>query len=113
MALVDAEGELSDVQLPAEGTLAHATLLAAQYLVQSCEFVPEIEVASYLRRAADEYGRLLRRVDDGIATCLSFARRDCRLCSTSSPDNATDGAFLDPFVFGDEWDRVDDGSGYN
>ncbi|HET8936921.1 MAG TPA: TIGR02678 family protein [Polyangiales bacterium] len=74
VAMVDAEGELSDVQLPAEGTLAHATLLVAQYLVQSREFVPEIEVASYLRRAADEYGRYWRKAERAPGAELALAR---------------------------------------
>jgi uncharacterized protein (TIGR02678 family) len=35
-ALVDADGELTDVAMPAEGTEAHATLLVADFLARGC-----------------------------------------------------------------------------
>jgi uncharacterized protein (TIGR02678 family) len=68
VALIDPEGELSDVQLPAEGTLSHATLLTAEYLAEqlrkdATRYVPELEVAVFLRQAADEYGRFWRKAE--------------------------------------------------
>jgi uncharacterized protein (TIGR02678 family) len=74
VALVDAEGELSDTHLPAEGTLAHATLLVAQYLVDSQEFVAELDVAAYLRRAADTYGRYWRKAEREPGAEVALAR---------------------------------------
>jgi uncharacterized protein (TIGR02678 family) len=78
VALVDAEGELSDAQLPAEGTLAHATLLVAEYLVEAVRggvsFVPEIEVAAYLRKAADTYGRYWRKAEREPGAEVALAR---------------------------------------
>ena len=66
MALVDPQGELTDAALPAEGTAAHATLLVAQYLAQRSREdaqrrIPVGEVAAFLRKAADEYGRYWRK----------------------------------------------------
>ncbi len=65
-ALVDPDGELTDAALPAEGTVAHATLLVAQFLaertsVEPTRRIPESEVASFLRRAVDEFGRYWRK----------------------------------------------------
>lgn len=66
VALVDPDGELSDAALPAEGTVAHATLLVAQFLAERSRaepgrLTPESEIAAYLRRAADQYGRYWRK----------------------------------------------------
>lgn len=66
MAMVDPQGELTDAALPAEGTGAHATLLVADYLAQRSREdpqrrIPESEVAVFLRKAADEYGRFWRK----------------------------------------------------
>ncbi len=66
LALVDADGELSDKHLPAVGTEAHATLLVAEHLARSARDEPECihslhELASYLRDAADRYGRFWRK----------------------------------------------------
>lgn len=68
VALVDPDGELSDVRLPAEGTLAHATLLVAQHLAQRLRedpkrFVPLPEIALFVREAADTYGRYWRKAE--------------------------------------------------
>lgn len=65
-ALVDPLGELSDAALPAEGTVAHATLLIAQFLAARARAEPgrlasDSEIAAFLRRAADEYGRYWRK----------------------------------------------------
>jgi uncharacterized protein (TIGR02678 family) len=67
-ALIDPDGELSDARLPAEGTLSHATLLVAEYLAKQlagggARFVPETEVAIFLRSAADTYGRFWRKAE--------------------------------------------------
>jgi uncharacterized protein (TIGR02678 family) len=66
LALVDADGELSDKHLPAVGTEAHATLLVAEYLARAARTAPErihspYELAGYLRSAADRYGRYWRK----------------------------------------------------
>lgn len=66
LALVDPDGELTDAAMPAEGTVAHATLLVAEFLAGEARTgplrrVPESEVAAFLRRAADEYGRYWRK----------------------------------------------------
>lgn len=62
LALVDEHGELSDRQLPAIGTLAHATLLLAEYLAEAAREDPQRlhslhELAVFIRTAADRYGR--------------------------------------------------------
>jgi uncharacterized protein (TIGR02678 family) len=66
LALVDADGELSDKHLPAVGTEAHATLLVAEHLARTARATPERihalpELAAYLRTAADRYGRFWRK----------------------------------------------------
>jgi uncharacterized protein (TIGR02678 family) len=66
LALVDADGELSDKHLPAEGTEAHATLLVAEHLARAARTQPQRihsphELAAYLRSAADRYGRYWRK----------------------------------------------------
>ena len=66
LALVDADGELSDKHLPAIGTEAHATLLVAEHLARAAVTDPSRihslhELASYLRTAADRYGRFWRK----------------------------------------------------
>lgn len=68
LALVDPDGELTDAALPAEGTVAHATLLVAQFLAEQGRAepgrrTPEPEIAAFLRRAADEYGRYWRKAE--------------------------------------------------
>lgn len=65
-ALIDADGELTDAALPAEGTTAHATLLVAQYLAEQLRRdplrrIPESEVAVLLRGAAEQYRRYWRK----------------------------------------------------
>jgi uncharacterized protein (TIGR02678 family) len=67
-ALIDADGELSDARLPAEGTLSHATLLVAEFLAQALaraeqRSIAESEIAVFLRRAAGEYGRYWRKAE--------------------------------------------------
>ncbi len=66
LALVDADGELSDKHLPAVGTEAHATLLVAEYLAREAHLDPgKIHslhtLAAYLRTAGDRYGRYWRK----------------------------------------------------
>jgi len=77
-ALIDSAGELSDARLPAEGTLSHATLLLAQYLAEQHRAEPErwlgeTQIAAFLRRAADEYGRYWRKAErePGAETALA------------------------------------------
>jgi len=66
VALVDPDGELTDAALPAEGTDAHATLLVAEFLAEQIRAepgrrIPDSEIAAFLRRAADQYGRYWRK----------------------------------------------------
>ena len=66
LALVDEHGELSDRQLPAVGTLAHATLLLAEHLAEAARDDPQRlhslhELAAFIRTAADRYGRFWRK----------------------------------------------------
>jgi uncharacterized protein (TIGR02678 family) len=66
LALVDADGELSDKHLPAVGTEAHATLLVAEYLARAAKTDAATihslhELAGFLRNAADRYGRFWRK----------------------------------------------------
>jgi uncharacterized protein (TIGR02678 family) len=66
LALVDADGELSDKHLPAVGTEAHATLLVAEYLARAARTDAATihslhELAAFLRDAADRYGRYWRK----------------------------------------------------
>jgi Protein of unknown function (DUF2398). len=77
-ALVDADGELSDARLPAEGTLAHATLLLAGYLAEVARgdlgrWIGEVQIAAFLRQAADEYGKYWRKAErePGAETALT------------------------------------------
>jgi uncharacterized protein (TIGR02678 family) len=78
-ALVDPEGELSDARLPAEGTLSHATLLVAEFLIEAlrgegARYVPEIEVAAFVRKAADTYGRFWRKAEREPGAEVELAR---------------------------------------
>ena len=73
LALVDEAGALTDVAMPAEGTDAHATLLVAEFLAtglrqsmndgepMSTRFTPEDEIAVFLRKARERYGRYWRK----------------------------------------------------
>jgi uncharacterized protein (TIGR02678 family) len=74
LALVDEAGTLTDVAMPAEGTDAHVTLLAAEYLAtdyrqqqtdaasRSQPFVKrEHDIVDFLRRARSRYGRYWRK----------------------------------------------------
>ncbi len=66
LALVDEHGELSDRQLPAIGTVAHATLLLAEHLGEAAREDPQRlhslhELAVFIRTAADRYGRFWRK----------------------------------------------------
>jgi uncharacterized protein (TIGR02678 family) len=78
LALADAEGELSDKHLPAVGTEAHATLLVAEHLARAARTEPGRihslpELASYLKSAADRYGRFWRKDarEPGAETALA------------------------------------------
>lgn len=66
LALVDPDGELTDRRLPAEGTGAHVTLLVAGHLGEHMRAEPGIPmargaVATFVRGAADDYGRYWRK----------------------------------------------------
>jgi uncharacterized protein (TIGR02678 family) len=76
LALVDEAGLLSDVAMPSEGTDAHVTLLAADYLVarqrldraargdasaQASTTPREQDIAEFLRDARERYGRYWRK----------------------------------------------------
>lgn len=64
LALVDTSGDFTDVEMPAEGTDAHATLLTADYLATHQPPRAEIadaDVVAFLARAKIEYGRYWRK----------------------------------------------------
>jgi uncharacterized protein (TIGR02678 family) len=76
LALVDADGELTDVAMPAEGTDAHATLLVADFLARGCRQsrpngtvaaqgtaapVHVADVVEFLREAKVRFGRYWRK----------------------------------------------------
>lgn len=65
-ALVDPQGELSDVALPQQGTDAHATLLLAEFLAERVRNgqrgpVPEAEILAFMRQAAREHRKYWRK----------------------------------------------------
>lgn len=62
LALVDPDSELTDERMPAVGTDAHVTLLLAEYLAAAERASPGrvhmlVELAAFVRGAADQYGR--------------------------------------------------------
>jgi uncharacterized protein (TIGR02678 family) len=61
LALVDEDGELTDVAMPAEGTQAHVTLLVAEFLARRFEPASQDDVAAFLAAARDRYGRFWRK----------------------------------------------------
>ncbi len=66
LALVDEDGGLSDTLLPAVGTQAHATLLVAEHLANAAREDTQAlhslhELASFIRAAADIYGKYWRK----------------------------------------------------
>jgi uncharacterized protein (TIGR02678 family) len=67
LALVDEDGVLTDVAMPAEGTEAHATLLVAEDLAAACRrlpsagFVRQQDVVDFLREARARYGKYWRK----------------------------------------------------
>jgi len=75
LALVDEAGLLTDLAMPSEGTDAHVTLLAADYLAtrqrldraaddgaaQTSAAIREQDIAEFLRDAKERYGRYWRK----------------------------------------------------
>jgi len=61
LALVDEDGELTDVAMPAEGTEAHATLLVAEFLAARPMPARLDDVATFLTEARGRYGRYWRK----------------------------------------------------
>jgi uncharacterized protein (TIGR02678 family) len=75
LALVDEDGLLTDLAIPSEGTDAHVTLLAADYLAtrqrlartandgaaQPSATIREQDIAEFLRVARERYGRYWRK----------------------------------------------------
>jgi uncharacterized protein (TIGR02678 family) len=68
VALIDADGELTDIALPADGTVAHITLLVAEHLSQRLREhrahaltmaleIPVEEVATFIHSAVAQFGR--------------------------------------------------------
>lgn len=62
LALVDEEGELADIAMPASGTASHVTLLVAEFLAEAERAAPgrcvdNQAVAVFVREAMAEYGR--------------------------------------------------------
>jgi uncharacterized protein (TIGR02678 family) len=66
LALTDETGTLTDVEMPAEGTEAHVTLLVAEHLAGRVRrgetaAITENAVAVFLRGVAEHYGRYWRK----------------------------------------------------
>lgn len=66
LALVDEDGALTDVAMPAEGTEAHATLLVAEFLagrqrVGAAEGCGLDEIAAFIAEARKRYGNYWRK----------------------------------------------------
>ncbi|RQR50138.1 TIGR02678 family protein [Burkholderia sp. Bp9125] len=66
LALVDEDGELTDVAMPAEGTEAHATLLVAEFLAGRSRANAETsttrdEITAFLAAARTRYGSYWRK----------------------------------------------------
>jgi len=66
LALVDEDGELTDIAMPAEGTEAHVTLLVAEFLGQrarsgASELIDDADVIDFLREAKSRFGRRWRK----------------------------------------------------
>lgn len=61
LALVDEDGQLTDVAMPAEGTEAHATLLVAEFLAKRPDPAGLEDIAAFLAEARDRYGRYWRK----------------------------------------------------
>lgn len=61
LALVDEDGQLTDVAMPAEGTEAHATLLVAEFLAARPTPASLDDVATFLAGARGRYGRYWRK----------------------------------------------------
>lgn len=66
VALVDRDETLSDVRMPAVGTEAHTTLLIAEHIARAARkdfgrLHSLRELAAFLRRAGDEYGKYWRK----------------------------------------------------
>jgi uncharacterized protein (TIGR02678 family) len=79
LALVDEDGELSDKELPAVGTEAHATLLVAEYLARAARIEPKrlhslYELADYVRSAADRSG-VSKQVCSPCPPCIATRSR--------------------------------------
>ena len=68
LALIDAEGTLTDIAMPAEGTEAHATLLVAEFLanrhrnLSAAEtLTTRAEITAFLAEAKQSYGTYWRK----------------------------------------------------
>jgi uncharacterized protein (TIGR02678 family) len=66
LALVDEDGELTDIAMPAEGTEAHATLLVAEFLASRSRAdtsgrVSTSDVIAFLTEAKARYGSYWRK----------------------------------------------------
>lgn len=67
LALVDENGQLTDVAMPAEGTESHVTLLVAEHLAQRLRRsdasmrVAIADIQAFLRAAVEQYGRYWRK----------------------------------------------------
>lgn len=79
VAMIDPDGDTTDARLPAIGTVAHATLLVADFLLKRCRSDPNrrtslLEIAVFLRRASVEYGRFWSKKERGIGADTELAR---------------------------------------
>ncbi len=96
LALVDEDGDLTDVVMPAEGTLAHVTLLVAEFLAgadQAGHCVPDAGVAAFIRKATPVYGRYWRKAAREPGAEAELARDAlARLAMLRLIEHDTDGA---------------------
>jgi uncharacterized protein (TIGR02678 family) len=82
-ALVDANGDLTDVALPQQGTDAHATLLLAELLAERLRAgqtgrVPVTEIEAYMREATRKHRKYWRKAtqEAGAERALAAAEID-------------------------------------
>lgn len=61
LALVDEDGQLTDVAMPAEGTDAHVTLLVAEFLAGRSDPAELADVVGFIGEARERYGRYWRK----------------------------------------------------
>ncbi|MBK7615544.1 MAG: TIGR02678 family protein [Vitreoscilla sp.] len=112
LALVDEDGELTDVAMPAEGTEAHATLLVAEFLARrgggadGTASVATHDVVAFLAEAKARYGSCWRKsareagAEHELALVALDRLRKLQLV-TSTPDQVRPLPALARFALGE------------